>query len=339
MTQSKSDVIDPGASGDLAVVGEGTPNETRVSIQTLQGIYHELTGKTEDVSKSYDQPFQTDLADFQQLNHRVVQCCEQYHVRAANCSVKVFYVNDTQETFSSFERFAGFNAGTTSAVESVLVTYNFLIVLPKVEKPQSYTVSVRLASRIAVEWQMRENMPFHMPKILRTMGNRTAVVTVKYVDYSVARSLLNTVDQWFDGLSKASTSKAWRYIIKRSHFLPIISRYTVGAAVAYLIFASSGHFLPVNASLHQLAVFVLWAFVGLFASYRLAHHLGSTAEDSLDRWSPLAYLSLTAGDRNLIREASGANRFNSIIALGKFVGALLVSLVAKFIVTLIVGQI
>lgn len=338
MTQGKDEApLDSSASGDLAVVGEGTPNETKVSIQVLQGIYHELTGKTEDVSKSYNEPFQTNLADFEQLNHRVTQCCEQYNVRADNCSVKIFYVNDTQETFSSFERFASFNAGTTSAVESVLVTYNLLIILPKADKPQSYTLSVRLASRIAVERQMRDQMPFHMPKILRTMGNRTAVVNVKYVDYAVARSLLNTVDQWFDGLSKAETSRAWTHLTKRSHFLPIVSRYIVGGIVAYLIYRSSGHFLPLDASLHQLAVFGLWTFVGLFAAYRVAHHLGSAAEDSLDRWFQLSYLSLTAGDRNLVREASRANRFNGFAALGKFIGALLVSLVAKIIVALIVA--
>lgn len=41
-------------SGDVAVIGEGTPNRTPVSLQVLQGIYHELTGKKEEVSKSYN---------------------------------------------------------------------------------------------------------------------------------------------------------------------------------------------------------------------------------------------------------------------------------------------
>ena len=44
--------------GDVAVIGEGTPNRMPVSIQVLQGIYHELTGKTEEVSKSYSAGFQ-----------------------------------------------------------------------------------------------------------------------------------------------------------------------------------------------------------------------------------------------------------------------------------------
>lgn len=336
-TQGNGEVLVSGASGDLAVIGEGTPNEAKVSIQLLQGIYHELTGKTEDVSKSYSEPFQTVLSDFEQLNHRVTQCCEQYNIKASNCSVKVYYVNDTQETFSSFERFASFNAGTTSAVESVLVTYNFLIILPKIEKPQSYVMSVRFASRIAIEKQMRENMPFDMPKILRAMGNRTGVVNVKYIDYTVARSLLNTVDQWFEGLPKAETSSAWKHITKRTHYLPVIARYVVGAVVAYLAFQSASNFLPADATLQQLGVFLLLAFVGLFAAYRIAHHLGAAAESSLDRWSQLSYLSLTAGDKSLISEATRANSKSSWAAFAKFASALFVSVIAKVVVTMLMA--
>ncbi|WP_374087646.1 hypothetical protein [Methylomicrobium lacus] len=335
-TQDNEKILSETTSGDLAVVGEGTPNETKISLQVLQSIYHELTGKTEDVSKSYNEPFQVALCDFQQLDHRITQCCEQYNIKAANCSAKVFYVNDSQETFSSFNRFVGFNSGSTSAVESVLITYNFMIMLPRVEKPQSYSLSVRIASRVAVEKQMRESMPFHIPKILRTMGNRTGVVTVKYVDYVVARSLLNTVDQWFEALPRAETSSVWKHITQRSHYLPIVARYIAGAFVAILIFRSIGAFIPEGASLQQLARFSLCSFVGLFAAYKLAYHLGRTAEDSLDMWSQLSYVSLTAGDKNLIREATAANKRSVIAALTKFTSALLVSAAAKVIVTIIV---
>jgi hypothetical protein len=156
--------------GDLAVIGEGTPNRTEISIQVLQGIYHELTGKSEDVSKSYSEPFKITQLDFEQLNYRISQTCEQYQVRAATCSIKVFYINDTQETFSSFDRFRGFNAGSASAVESVLLTYNLMIVPPKTGQVQSYTISIRVASRISINRKMEQEMPVEMPKIFRLMG-------------------------------------------------------------------------------------------------------------------------------------------------------------------------
>lgn len=331
---SSNDIGQPNSegSGDLAVIGEGTPNETRLSIQVLQGIYHELTGKTEDVSKSYEDPYQVDINNLNQLDHRIRQCCEQYNIKAANCSVKVFYVNDTAETFSTYERFSGFNAGSTSSVESILLTYNFLIVLPKLEKPQSYTMSIRIASRIAIEDQMRERMDFHIPKIIRTMGQRTAVVNIKYIDYAVARSILNTVDQWFEGLPKSSVPKYWKYLLKRTHYIPLFSKYFVGLLVAFFIVRSTNEFLPTDASLRDLAVFFIWTFVGLFACYKLVHHIARGAEHSIDNWSQLSYLSLTAGDKNLIKDAQSQNKTSIILGSIKFVTAILISVVAEIII-------
>lgn len=338
MTNSGGNEIEPGGAGDMAVIGEGTPHQTSVSLQVLQDIYHELTGKTEDVSKSYSDSFQIVHADFEQLHHRVSQCCEQYSITASSCHIKVYYTNDTQETYSTFEQFRNFNAGSSSSIESVFIKYNFLILLPRLNQPQSYTLSVRTASRISIERKMRDEMPFHVPKILRVMGGRTGVVTVEYVDYVVARTLLNVVDEWFKTLPKARTNRYWEAVRKRSDYLRLIARYTVGAIVALLIFLALPTFIPPNATLLQFAQVFLCASVGLFGSYRLANHFGRSAEDSVDNWSELSYVSLTAGDKKAIEDAREKNKHSLLAAALKFISALLVSVVAKLIISLIVGS-
>lgn len=321
-----------GPSGDLAVIGEGTPNQSSVSIQVLQNIYHELTGKSEEVSKSYSEPFRVGLTDFEQLDHRINQCCEQYCVHTDNCHVKVFYIDDTQETFSSFEKFRQFSAGRASVVESVLLTYNFLVVLPKLQKPQSYTLSIRVASPIAVSKSLRDGMPFKIPKIFRAIGSRTAVVTVKYVDYVVARTLINTVDSWFGTVDRAPRASVWRWIVSHSHLLPMIARYCAFCVVGATLFMVLPSLVPLTATLQQLGSFMLGSAAAIFASYQLAHHIGSAAEASVDQWTALAYISLTAGDRRLIQEAETANRRNAVSAVLKWTLSLLVSLVAKIVV-------
>jgi len=337
MNSSVDNVIEPEeqGSGNLAIIGEETSSQSKISLQVLQNIYHEITGKSEDVSKSYEDPFQISQEDLIQLNHRIMQSCEQYNIKAANCSVKIYYLNDTTETFSSFERFQAFNAGNSSAIESILLTYNFMILLPKIDKPQCYSLSVRIASPIAVESQFHSAMPFNLPKVLKIMGKRTAVVNVKYIDYAVARNLITTIDHWFQSVPKAEISKPWAFITRRSHFLPPVARYIVGIAVATLIFLSIENFINESATLTQYAKFSLCSLVGLFAAYRLAHHLGSSAEDSLDKWSPLAYLSLTAGDKKLIAQAERNNKGSIFKATLKFSSAILISLLAKVIVAMI----
>jgi hypothetical protein len=226
------------SSGDIAVIGEGTPNKTQISLQTLQSIYYELTGKTEELSKSFDEPFQIEAEDLYQLHYKLTQTMEQFNVKGGNLNIKLFYINDTTDSFSSFERFKAFNAGSSSPVESVLFTYNFMVLLPKTNQPQSYTISIRIASRIAIERRMKKEMPFDVPKIFKLMGGRVAQVSIKYVDYTVARNLLNTTDEWFSTLRKSQCSETFKFIKKNSGLLPIISRYFVGA-VSFIILVSN----------------------------------------------------------------------------------------------------
>ncbi|MDP1707754.1 MAG: hypothetical protein Q8L89_01555 [Gammaproteobacteria bacterium] len=338
MTDSKDNEVSPEGRGDVAVIGEGTPHRMPVSIQVLQNIYHELTGKNEEMSKSYDDAFRVTFADFEQLDHRITQTCEQYSISTSNCSIKVYYINDTQQTFSSFNVFRAFNAGSSSAVESVLVTYNFLILLPKLNQPQSYTLTIRVASKVSIENKMQDELYFEMPKILRLMGRRTAVVAIKYVDYMVARNMLNVVDEWFKALPKSMVPAYWAFIRKRSSYVPLIARYFVAAVVALIIFTTLPSFVPPGATLLHFAKFWLLASVGLFAAYRFAHHLGSAAEDSIDRWSELSYVSLTSGDKAAINEAEQRNRHSIVSACLKLLGVLLISVVTKVIVELLVGN-
>src|SRR5437868_5251977 len=102
-----------------------------VSMKVIQSIYNELTGKTESLDRFYESPFQVRFADFEQLDHKMRQCCEQYDVKALNVNVTVYHENDTSETFSSFERFRLYNTSNTHPVQSVVLKYNLLILLPK----------------------------------------------------------------------------------------------------------------------------------------------------------------------------------------------------------------
>ena len=329
--------LSPSSSGDMAVIGEGTPNRTPVSIQVLQNIYHELTGKSEEVLKSYDDAFHVVFNDFKQLNHRIQQICEQYNICSSNCAISVFYINDTKDTFSSFERFQAFNTGSTSAVESVLVTYNFLIILPKLAQPQSYTVTIRIASPIAIQRKMNNDM-FGVPKIFRLMGGpRTAVVSVKYVDYAVARTVLNTIDEWFMALPQSKSGSLWKFLRKHTDYIPLITRYVAGLGVTALILANIQYLLPTAPSLIDLARFGIVAFVSIFAAYKIAHHIGSAAEDSLDHWVDLSYVCITDGDKRELELAQSRNRGALIWGGIKLLGGLLVAVVAKVIVYRITG--
>lgn len=325
-----------GISGDIAVIGESSQS-TQVSIQTLQGIYNELTGKSEQVGKSYNKPIRVQFSDIEQLNHKITQACEQYNVVSGNCSVTVYYVDDTRDQFSSFDRFRLHNSGSTSPVESVLLKYHFLVLLPKTKQPQSYTISIRLASRVAVAKRMKSEFYGAPPPILRLMGNRTAVVEIEYVDYMVARNFLNLVDEWFKGIPTASVGKFLHWFQARSHFIPRIARFATAVFVALLLVALLPHFVVQgNTDLLTFGRFLGYGLIATYVSYTLANWAAGFIETSLDHYSELSFLKLTKGDEIEIEKAERSNKFAIAKGIGGFVLTICVSIATKIVANYLV---
>lgn len=325
-----------GALGDVAVIGESS-NSTPVSIQTLQGIYNELTGKSEQVGKSYNKAIRVRFSDIEQLHHKITQACEQYNVVSGNCSATVFYVDDTRDQFSSFDRFRLHNSGSTSPVESVLLKYHFLVILPKTKKPQSYTVSIRLASRVAVAKRMESEFYGVPPQIFKLMGNRTAVVEIEYVDYMVARNFLNLVDEWFKGIPTATESKLLHWFQARSHFIPRVARFATALFVGLLLVTLLPHFVTQGATdLLLFGRFLGYSLLATYASYTLANWSAGFIETSLDHYSELSFLNLTKGDEIEIARAEKTNKFAIAKGVGGFFMTICVSVATKLVANYLV---
>lgn len=325
-----------GTSGDIAVIGESSAS-TQVSLQTLQAIYNEITGKTEEIGKSYSKPIQIKFSDIEQLNHKITQACEQYNVTSGNCSATVYYVDDVRDQFSSFDRFRLHNAGSTSPVESVVLKYNFLIILPKTKNPQSYTVSVRLASRVAVAKRMRTEFYGAPQTIFRLMGNRTAVIEIKYIDYMVARNFLNLIDEWFKGIPTANVLKPLHWLQARSHLIPRVAEFATVLFVALLIVALLPTFVTKDSTdLLSFGRFLGYALLGTYAAYTLAGWSATFIEDSFDNYTELSYLHLTKGDELEISKARQRNKFAIVKSIGGIFLTICVSIVTKIVVNILV---
>lgn len=324
-----------GTSGDVAVIGESSKS-TQVSLQTLQGIYNELTGKSEEVGKSYSKPIQVKFSDIDQLNYKIIQACEQYNVVSSNCSATVWYVNDTRDRFSSFERFRLHNSGSVSPVESVLIKYNFLFLLPKTKQPQSYTVSIRLASRVAITKRMESEFYGAPPSIFRLMGNRTAVIDIQYVDYLVARNFLNLIDEWFKGIPTASEFKPLHWLQVRSHLIPRVARFATAVFVALLVVTLLPIFIAQGATdLLSFGQFLGYALLGIYSAYTLSGWSATFIESSLDHYTELSYLHLTKGDEQEISKAERNNKLVIAKGIGGFILTICVSVVTKIVANIL----
>ena len=334
MTNDNNEQIDSqpdGASGDIAVIGESS-NARTVSIQTLQAIYNELTGKSEKVGKSYSKPIQVKFSDLEQLDHKISQACEQYNIVSENCSITIYYVDDTRDRFSSFDRFRLHNNGCTSPVESILLKYNFLILLPKTKQSQPYNITIRLASRVAVMRRMEGEFYGSPPQIFRLMGNRTAVVEVEYIDYMVARNLLNIVDEWFKVIPAAIERKWLNWLRYRSHQIPRFARFITGVIVGLVVINLLPRYVPSDSiDLLSYGLFTAWAMLGVFVAYRMAGFFAALVEDAIDEWTEVSYINITRGDEIEISKAQSKNKYAIIKGVCGFLLAILTSIATKII--------
>ena len=93
-------------NGEVVRVGE---SRSPVSLKVYQDIYHQVTGRTEQIRKRYSENLLVDFGELEQLNNKIFQLCDVHNVIASNESISVFYDKERKEQFTSFERFRKYN--------------------------------------------------------------------------------------------------------------------------------------------------------------------------------------------------------------------------------------
>lgn len=215
-----SDIIEHNDSeqGDVVRVGE---SQSPVSLKTYQAIYHQITGRTEQVRKRYSENLLIDFSELKQLHHKVMQLCDVHHVIARNETISVFHEKERKEQFTSFERFEAYNSSTTSPTVNIVLKYNFSLTPAGVKRAQEYVVTIRLTSRVAAIKQLENEAPPYMRgRFFGLMVGNTAEVTVDYVDYVIARGFLEAFDEWVGGCKTAPKNRCLHFLRLHSHHIP-----------------------------------------------------------------------------------------------------------------------
>lgn len=306
-----SDIV--GGSGNDIQVDVGGGNT--VSMQTVQHIYNEITGRTERLSKSYSDGHMTSFEDLKQLDIKIKQLYEQYNIVSNNTSVTLFHVDDQKQVFSSFERFELFDRTTLSPVENISIEYNFLIILPQARKPQSYKIEINIHSRAAIQQRAEEEQGFTRRFLLDLVADKTANFEIEYIDYTVARTFQGAIDNWFKGLKQTKQNKAIGWLKKHTEHFSFTFRF-ISTAVFFLVCANwyLSKFAEPDAGIELLFIAASATFGGLFFINAATGKLGSVCENAVNRLRPNSYIKLTRGDEITIERMLGSCRKNRLIA-------------------------
>lgn len=303
-----SEIIEHEDAGNGRLVRVGQTH-TQVSLKVYQDIYHQVTGRTEQIRKRYSENILAEFSDLEQLHHKISQLCDVHHVVARNETISVFHEKERKELFTSFERFRAYNGNATSPSVNVVLKYNFSIIPAGLERPQEYVVTVRLTSRIATIKQFEsEAPPFMRGRFFGYMAGNVAEVTVDYADYVVARGFLEAFDEWILGCKSTSKSKALQVIRQHSHRIPEIAQLSVAAVIVGFALQSIPSLFGASVPPATVARFVVIFAGGSYILLSLVRASAELIEEAIDTYPELSYLKLNKGDEKLIEEASSAKK-------------------------------
>ena len=283
-------------------------NESNFSLKIYQDIYHQITGRTERIQQKYSNNIEIVFSDIEELHYKIMQSCDVYNVIAKNEVITIFHEKERKEQFTSFERFKFYNVNSTKPTVSFVMKYNFAILLPEMDKPQEYIITVRLTSRLAMLNAMEDEvLPFMKNRIFAFVDRNTAVVSVEYADYVIARTFVQAFDDWIHGCKAEEKNKYLDFAQEHSHKIPNIVKIVLAIILFYFALNSYDRYyssLPITFQIKFLVTFCFSLYVINFLSVVF----GRMIEYSLDSFNYISYLKLNKGDDKLVEKNAGKNK-------------------------------
>lgn len=295
-----SELIEHSDEANLNLIGVGDSSRI-VSIKDYQDIYHQVTGRTEQIRKRAPELLLIDFSEVEQLHTKINQLCDVHNVIAKNLTVSIFHEKERKEQFTSFERFRTYNSNTTSPTVILVLKYNFSILPSGIQRAQEYTVTIRLTSRATLLNQMEEESPpFIRGHMLKYISEPAAQITVDYVDYIVARGFVESFEEWVKGCKFTPKNKLIEKAQEYSHFIPPLMRILSVALVTYFALKAIPEHFVEGKPIEVLARFVVIFLSGTVILSSLASFLGARIERAIDSYPMLSYIQLNKGDQRMI---------------------------------------
>ncbi len=307
--------INPDSQARPISLGEDNAS-SQISFQLAQDFYNEITGKSEEIEENIELPIIVNMGNIEQLNNRIHQSIEQYNVVSLNYSISVKYINDSSERYSSIERFRLHAGNKGKAVDTISLEYRLLIVLPKVQRPQEYKITVSLESREAQVEGMKDGfgkLKFGFP-IHFFEKSTTASFKIEFIDISVARAIMTVLKDWVESLDKTQINETLKIIRSKSAVLPTISKYIFLFASFYTIIQYSNIYFSseIIEPNKVLALYIVTSSMVLFIMYRVGITLGRLAEHNLDSLYESSYINLSSCDEKLVLDSKRARKTAAI---------------------------
>ena len=159
-------------------------------------------------------------------------------------------------------------------------------------------------------------------------------MAIKYVDYTVARNFMNTIDKWFKALDHDTSSKAFKILEKNSKYIPRLAKYMTLLVTSYLAVQYAPQYLSDN-SVNLLILFNISviSFVCIFILFKLSEYLGKQSFENIQMMHTLSYVKLNRGDEKQIEKFEKKNSRMLFKAIVSLIASLSIGIISSIVAT------
>jgi len=323
-------------SDEPSVIRIGGAEGDEVSLKTYQDMYHQITGKTEEIRKNYKDSFLIEFGDIEQLHIKITQLLDIHNVIGNNFTASIYYEEERKEQYSSFEKFRLFNSNSTSPVSNIVLKYNVSIIPAKLKQPQEYSVTIRLSSRMAQLRELKKNAPPFMQHSFFTMiVSETAEIRVEYADYIIARGFIEAFNEWMDGCNKTIENTQIKWAQRYSVFIPPIGKIMIASLYGYFIYMAVEPIVGETPTLIVFSKYLVLSSLLFFLAISISNMVFRLLERTIDNHTFSSWIKLNKGDEKAISELSVDKKKGFIYFSLSLFGAISVGVIATQISNLI----
>jgi len=305
--------------------------EQKLTFQEYQSIYSEITQKDEHLTKHYCKAFNINKSHISHLKQLLDDILRQYHVISQNTNITVYQEDNVKKNYSSIENFLTIET-TAKATEQIVIEYDLLIMVPNIEKKQSYKIIIRILSDISVFNKTIGNLPI---ELLDLIEKNNIEIKIDYIDYTIAKSIANAFEEWVNDISS-----------KNNKFLSFLENnktvfaFFVKAFLVFFSFMLIYSFIPKyisieNTNMQLFTKFIVVSFGLIYLSIKFASILSMFIRVLLSFLQDFSSIELTNEDKKNIKEYES----KKIIKVITFISTIILTIIYGIISSLIASKI
>lgn len=286
-----------------------------ISIQNLKSIYYWLNAKPDTQIKIFDIPKLVTIGDIITLNRLLQKKLENHDLFTNITQVDIILNNGDVFSFGAWEEFLNSKWEVPNLTQTITVSWDINLKLPKYEMPQRHTIKIRMGSPMRFDefFQMMTNSDNDVE--LRT-GMSPIICKVDFINDVISSELMQIVENWYKCLPKLQQPTKFQQFIDNQkqvisrgvHYLLILTALTI----LYFIFRHQiNGFQSITLNKDLVLSSYLWILITL-STYYLSNITGAVfaknVYKTIDKIDGFPIFNITRGDINLSNETKGKNQ-------------------------------